>query len=215
MTNPNRFLRTILFVLLAAACFVALPPSSRAIFASPLQDNGPQQGSGFLGAWCAQGNPNKHASVTSNGGGFLNLTNENGDTAAGALLSPTQVSAPQWQFVTGTLSGDGSQISWSNGTFWARCYNGGGGGGGHHRINLTGTWFAGGNRSKSCSIQQHHGNLSLQNEAGQGASGSFTDRRHITTNWNGANIGGTITNNGNRINWDNGTYWIRNVLYTQ
>jgi len=26
---------------------------------------------------------------------------------------------------------------------------------------------------------------------------------------------GTITRDGNRIHWDNGTYWIRDRLYTQ
>ena len=38
----------------------------------------PQSGA-FTGAWCAQGDPTKHASISSNGA-FLTLTNENGDT---------------------------------------------------------------------------------------------------------------------------------------
>ncbi|MGB0125428.1 MAG: hypothetical protein WA419_17355 [Silvibacterium sp.] len=78
--------------------------------------------------------------------------------------------------------------------------NGGGGGGGSSRPNLTGKWFPNGNRSRSCTIQQHHGNLSLQNEIGQSATGSFNGRRTITTNWAGTTIGGTISRDGNRIN---------------
>ena len=46
--------------------------------------NGRQQGSGFLGAWCAQGDPGKHASISGNGV-FLTLTNEIGDTSPGNL----------------------------------------------------------------------------------------------------------------------------------
>lgn len=219
VANPTRFIRTMMFVLLAGAGLLAVIASASGTpaLALPLQANSPQQVAGFLGAWCAQGDPAKHASISSNGpgnsGAFLNLTNENGDTSIGNLQGPNRIVAPQWQFVTGTLTNDGSQINWSNGTFWARCNNGGGGG--HHRPNLTGTWFASGQRSRSCSIRQRHGNLSLQNESGQSATGSFTDRHNIVTNWQGTTIRGRISQHGNRIDWDNGTYWTRDRLYTQ
>ncbi len=172
------------------------------------------QGAGFLGGWCAQGDPAKNASISGNGA-FFTLTNEGGDTSVGNLVAPNRMSAPQWQFVTGTLSNDGSQIQWSNGTFWARCNGGNGGGGWHRPIRLTGTWFAMGQRNRSCSIHQHRGNLSLQNESGQVASGSFAGRHHIVTNWSGTTIRGQISRDGNRIDWDNGSYWIRDRLYTQ
>src|SRR6202167_1524005 len=96
-----------------------------------------QSAAAFTGAWCAQGDPTKHASISSNGA-FLTLTNENGDTSPGQYQGQTGIVAPGWQFVTGTLSPDGSQITWSNGTFCARCNSGGGGG--RNRLNLTGTW---------------------------------------------------------------------------
>jgi hypothetical protein len=83
------------------------------------------QSAAFTGAWCAQGDPSKHASIADNGG-FLTLTNETGDTSPGQYQGKTSIVAPGWQFVTGTLSPDGSQINWSNGTFWARCNSGGG-----------------------------------------------------------------------------------------
>ena len=164
------------------------------------------QSAAFTGAWCAQGDPSKHASIADNGG-FLTLTNETGDTSPGQYQGKTGIVAPGWQFVTGTLSPDGSQINWSNGTFWARCNSGGGGG--RRRLNLTGTWYAQGNRSQSCSIQQRGNNLQLSNESGANASGQMNGKRTLTTNWNGNTIGGTVSDNGNRINWDNGTFWTR------
>jgi hypothetical protein len=163
----------------------------------------------FTGAWCAQGDPTKQASIADNGA-FLTLTNENGDTSTGQYQGQNGIVAPGWQFVTGTLSQDGSQINWSNGTFWARCNTGGGG---HQRLNLTGTWYAQGNRSQSCSIRQRGNNLQLSNQSGDNASGQITGKRQLTTNWNGTNIAGTVTANGNRINWDNGTYWTRIRVY--
>ncbi len=183
------------------------------------QPQGPQdqstrnryQNAGFIGAWCAQGDRTKQTSISYNGA-FYNLTNETGDTSIGNLQGNNQIQAPGWQFVTGTLNRNGQQIQWSNGTFWARCPTGGGGGG---SLNLNGNWYPNGNRSLQCSIQQRKGSLTLHNEGGVSASGSFTSKRRITTNWQGTTINGSITSDGNRINWDNGTYWIRYRLYTQ
>ncbi len=191
---------------------MALVTSLGVYIATPMlhAQMGGGQASGFLGAWCAQGDPGKHASISGNGV-FLTLTNENGDTSPGNLQGSNQIQAPGWQFVTGTLSNDGSQINWSNGSYWARCEDDNGGG--IPWPNLTGTWFANGDRTRSCSIRQRHGRLRLQNESGQAASGSFDDGRHITTIWSGNTIQGRIRQHGNRIDWDNGTYWVKSRLY--
>ena len=86
-------------------------------------------GTGFLGQWCAQGDPTKPCSISANGP-FFSITNEQGSTSSGHIqgMNSNVLVAEQWQFVQGTLSGDGSRINWSNGTFWAKCDNGGGGG---------------------------------------------------------------------------------------
>jgi hypothetical protein len=170
-----------------------------------------QSAAAFTGAWCPQGDSTKHASISSNGA-FLTLTNENGDTSPGQLQGQNSISAPGWQFVTGNLNQDGSRINWSNGTFWARC-DSGGGGGNHNRLNLTGTWYAQGDRSQSCSIRQRGNNLQLSNQSGDQASGQVNGKRTLTTSWNGNTIGGTVSTNGNRIDWDNGTYWTRIRVY--
>lgn len=202
--HPGRCVGKVLVLILAAAACVAVLEGT-----AVAQMGG--NASGFVGAWCAQGDQTKHASISSNGV-FMNLTNENGDSSIGNLQGSNQISAPGWQFVTGTLTSDGKRINWSNGTFWARCKSGGGGGGYGH-LNLTGIWYPNGNRSLSCSIQQQRGVLNLQNESGQRATGSFDSKHHVTTNWSGSTIGGTVSPNGNRIDWDNGTYWIRNRVY--
>jgi hypothetical protein len=192
------------------------PPTDEPQQGQQQQDQGRrnnQQGAtGFLGAWCAQGDPSKQASISSNGP-MLNLTNESGSTSIGNLQGDNQISAPEWQFVTGTLSGDGRRINWSNGTFWARCYSGGGGG--YRTPNLNGNWYPNGNRSLQCSIQQRQGNLTLQNEVGDRATGSFNGKWTVRTNWQGTRITGTISKDGSRIDWSNGTYWIRYRLYGQ
>jgi len=209
MRNPSRRFGTFAPPLLALVILVVLVASPFFLYsqvadaASPGQGN---QGAGFLGQWCAQGDPSKQASITSNGGAFFNLTNEQGDTSPGTLQGPNVMSAPGWQFVTGTLTPDGSQINWSNGTFWARCNNGGGG---WRRPRIEGTWYRGGNRSQRCYIRRRGDTYTLTNEASASATGSWDSRRQLTTNWSGTIISGIVTNGGNRINWDNGTFWTR------
>jgi hypothetical protein len=197
----------VISIVLAVSITALLSVRSRSVMASSPQN--PWQPSGFQGAWCAQGDPAKQCSITANGA-FLTFTNESGSTSTGHFVGTDQntVSADQWQFVQGTLTPDASRINWSNGTFWARCASGGGGGG-RHIPNVDGTWFRGGDRSKSCYIRQSKRNLSLTNEGGQTGSGRTDGRWHLSTNWSGTQVNGTISRNGDTIYWDNGTSWSR------
>jgi hypothetical protein len=207
MRKPSRTPRALALQLtfLATALVLSTLIFSQLVNAAPTPQG--NQGAGFLGQWCAQGDPNKQTSITGNGV-FYTLTNENGDTSPGNLQGPNVMSAPGWQFVTGNLTPDGSQINWSNGTFWARCNNGGGGGG-WRRPHIEGTWYLGGNRSQRCTIRRRGDTYRITNEANATATGSWDSRRQLTTNWNGTIITGIVTNGGNRINWDNGTFWAR------
>jgi hypothetical protein len=209
MSNPSPCLRALAFRATRfafAALFAILTHSTNTIAAPAPQGN---QGAAFLGQWCAQGDPTKQTSITSNGGVFFNLTNEQGDTSPGTLQGPNVMSAPGWQFVTGTLTPDGSQINWSNGTNWQRCNNGGGGGGGWRRPRIEGTWYRSGNRSQRCSIRRRGDTYRLTSETNDTATASWDSRHQLTTNWSGTIITGIVTNSGNRINWDNGTFWTR------
>jgi len=54
----------------------------------------------------------------------------------------------------------------------------------------------------------------LSNESGDHASGQITGKRQLTSTWDGNSIVGTVTPDGNRINWDNGTFWTRIRVYS-
>jgi hypothetical protein len=191
-------MRRQLFGLIAALGFAAFAASPG--FAQSFNQTGP-----FLGAWCAQGNPGLRASIEPNGPFNLTLTNESGSTSQGIVSGPNgnQIMAPDWNLVQGNLSPDGRTISWSNNTFWSRCPRP------QQYVDVQGTWYVGGDQSQACYIDQRGGRLSLQNEAGASASGSFVGMRQITTNWSGTTIAGTIARNQNRIDWSNGTFWTR------
>jgi hypothetical protein len=190
-------------VALAVTLFGALRLRSSA---APLpQDFG--QAARIAGQWCAQGDKTKHCSI-SNNGPFLSFTNEQGSTSSGHFtnMQQSEFSADQWQFVRGSLSPDGLRIDWSNGTYWMRCS---GSGGGERRPNLDGTWYRDGDHAMRCSIRQKKGKLNLKNESGQTATGSFDGNSRIITNWWGQQIVGSISEDGNTIDWDNGTSWSR------
>lgn len=170
--------------------------------------------SGFFGAWCAQGSPRHRASIVKKGSSIV-LTNERGNSAEGYSQGSERLTVPAWNSITGTLADKGRQINWSNGTYWLRCHAGG-----RRRPRfvfgvwrINGIWFAQGNPKRVCSINQLGNSFSLRNEKGSWANGSFTSKYSIRTSWNGKVIRGRISRNGNRIRWDNGTYWVRALKF--
>jgi hypothetical protein len=175
-----------------------------AMLPAPLRAQSFNQTGPFLGTWCAQGNSSLRTSIVANGPFNLTLTNEHGSTSNGIVSGPNsrQITAPDWNLVQGSLSGDGRTISWSNNTFWSRCPR-------HAYIDLQGTWYSSGNQSLACHIDQRRGSLSLQNESGGSATGSFVGSHRISTMWSGTAIVGTISGDQNRIDWSNGTFWTR------
>ncbi len=165
---------------------------------------GPNVNPQFVGQWCVQGDPTRIGSIASSGLG-LQLTNESGSTSIAQPVGPSgqTIVALQWNLVQGTLTPDASRITWTNGTFWNHCNNGGGG------KTLDGTWYANGDPGRMCSISQRLGALTFVNETGTTAAGNFTGPSHLIANWQGTPIGGTISPDGSRIRWDNGTFWSR------
>ncbi|HEY1656250.1 MAG TPA: hypothetical protein VGF86_14185 [Candidatus Tumulicola sp.] len=78
--------------------------------------------------------------------------------------------------------------------------------------DLSGTWYANGNPAKHCHFSQSGSSISLTNERGATATGSFLDAGSLVTNWGpfgGGQITGRISSDLRTITWSNGTYWSR------
>lgn len=79
--------------------------------------------------------------------------------------------------------------------------------------DITGTWYAQGDRSKRCRIDQSGTSLSLRNEDGWTATGSFVNPSEITTRWGrfgaGTTVTGRISSDLETVRWSNGTFWTR------
>jgi hypothetical protein len=72
------------------------------------------------GTWYASGDPGRMCSISQRLGA-LTFVNESGTTASGNFNGPRHLVA-FWQGtpIGGAISGDGSRITWDNGTFWSR-----------------------------------------------------------------------------------------------
>jgi hypothetical protein len=85
--------------------------------------------------------------------------------------------------------------------------------------DIEGTWYAQGNASKRCHIQQSGLNVSFTNEIGDRAKGVFKDPSTLSASWpdwhNSMGAGprttyiGHISTDLTVIRWSNGTYWTR------
>jgi hypothetical protein len=80
--------------------------------------------------------------------------------------------------------------------------------------DISGTWYAYGDASKRCHISQSGRSVTVTNEGGVTAHGNFVQNNpsRLNTHWGpaaGGQIFGNISNDLQRIDWSNGTYWIR------
>lgn len=78
--------------------------------------------------------------------------------------------------------------------------------------NVTGIWLANGDPAKPCRITQAGTSVTVTNEHGQTADGTFRDPSTLDTTrryLGGRRITGTISGNLRRIDWSNGTFWTR------
>jgi hypothetical protein len=78
--------------------------------------------------------------------------------------------------------------------------------------DISGKWYANGNPAAPCHIRQSGTSVSLTNEQGATATGSFVGPGTLSTDWgivNGGHVTGTISNDLRTIRWSNGTYWSR------
>ncbi|MFN0053941.1 MAG: beta strand repeat-containing protein [Planctomycetales bacterium] len=117
------------------------------------------------------------------------FTGGTGALSSGSFINHLQVVATAWG-VTGTLSRNGTEIRWSNNTFWSLI------------PDVDGAWSnAAGNPLR---IEQAGANLVLVNKVGQTATAVFiTPNQIIATGW--GNLVGTLE--GQVIKWSNNTSW--------
>jgi hypothetical protein len=81
-------------------------------------------------------------------------------------------------------------------------------------VNLAGKWKMGGpyKVGQPCEIIQSENSLIFVNEGGGRADGTFEGNKTVVAvGWDG--LKGDITENSSRINWRNGTWWIRENQY--
>jgi hypothetical protein len=77
--------------------------------------------------------------------------------------------------------------------------------------DLNGNWEMGGpyNAGEPCQIIQQGNDLTFINENGDQSGGKFIDESTvIATDWEDG-LKGTISDDGDRIDWANGTWWVR------
>lgn len=80
------------------------------------------------------------------------------------------------------------------------------------RSNIGGTWYMGGpyNQGMACQIILEGDSLTFINENGQQSRGRFVDSSTIeATDWENG-LEGVLSSDGNRIDWANGSWWLRN-----
>jgi poly(beta-D-mannuronate) lyase len=158
----------------------------------------------FLGDWCVEGSADLHGTIA-DGGDFLTLRNEQGAASTGEVRGPFLLLAPLWN-AAGSLTPNRSQIDWSNGTYWARCPSTPL----HKPVDLNGTWIA---QDGSCSIRQQGNRIQTGDTKDCLATGSVDEKGHLTLEVYGTKYEGSVTPDGNHINWQDTTYWTRAEVY--
>jgi hypothetical protein len=151
-----------------------------------------------------EGRTDLHGTIA-DGGDFLTLRNEQGAASTGELRGPFLLLAPLWN-TAGALTPDRGQIDWSNGSYWARCPSTPL----RQPVNLNGTWIA---QVGSCSIRQQGNQLQLGDTKDCLATGRVDEKGHLTLDVLGTQFQGTVTADGNHINWQDTTYWTRAEVY--
>jgi poly(beta-D-mannuronate) lyase len=158
----------------------------------------------FLGEWCADGRADLQGTIT-DGGDTLALNNGQGSTSTGEPKGPFLLLAPGWQ-VAGAMTPDRSQIDWTNGTYWIRCPTIPL----RQPIDLSGEWIA---QVGGCSIQQHGDLVQIAATKDCVATGRLDEKGHLTMDFYGGKFEGTVTDDGNHINWQDTSYWTREKVY--
>jgi hypothetical protein len=168
------------------------------------------------GLWYMSGDPARPCHVHFREGGphigshLLVFVNERGGRSVGCCLSGNSLVAANWPGEDGSLRAEFSAdprlpenqvIRWANKSVWTRV------------PDLSGGWFKGGDKKLSCKVHQkpQEPNAQFVNEKGERAAAFVMGETIRIEKWGGktVNLRGKIK--GNRIEWDNGSFWVRDT----
>lgn len=160
---------------------------------------GRAQNINLLGTWYREGDRARPTVVWQSGGAVV-FVNEFGSASQGHFEPSSVVVADDWERgLRGTISADGNRIDWANSSSWRRLPG---------VLDLSGTWYSGGDRGRPTSISQSGETLMLVNEHGNRSGGHVAGSTVVAHDWEGC-LRGTVSPDGSRIDWANGTFWVR------
>ncbi|MFN0050740.1 MAG: choice-of-anchor Q domain-containing protein [Planctomycetales bacterium] len=132
-----------------------------------------------------------HVAQVLQNGSDLTLVNGLGGRSPGVLTNEARIDAPDFN-LTGVFHHDLGRIDFSDGSAWVKVRQ------------VAGEWLTG--IGKVAGIRQVGTALTFTGGTGSKSSGSFLSAtKLVAADW--GNIEGTLTNNGQRISWSNGTFW--------
>jgi len=202
----------LLFVALAGAGCETLESGSPGAFGTP-SSPGPAAatgssthagGSGFAaslsGQWYHDGRPTSIR--VDPDGRNLTIIDENGRRTSGVANSPYEL---DFRGLKGSVSDGGRRISWNNGTTWTRePHKGGSDVGPSSGQGISGRWFHDG-KPTSVSVSPG-GTVTITDEQGKTTIGHMSVNGDIVMS---SLISGSVSPDGRRISWNNGTTWSR------
>jgi len=176
------------------------------IFVATASARQPSSGSAadIDGKWYHDGKPTRILVAPDNRS--ITIINELGQKNDGYAATNRDLVIPSLG-ISGQVNKNGRRISWTNGTEWTREAKNPGPDSG---VNLSGRWFRNG-QPTSIEVAPDGRNFTIVQEWGLRATGRITGNGElIVPAWK---VTGRVKQNGQRINWSNGTEWTRPRLF--
>jgi hypothetical protein len=175
------------------------PAAATGHFASVASQTG--FASGLSGQWYHDGKPTSIR--VDPDGRNLTITDENGRRSSGVANSPYEL---EFGGLKGSVGHGGRRISWNNGTMWTREPHQGGShfGATPGQQGISGRWYRDG-KPTSVNVSPG-GSVTITDENGQTTSGHMLGTGEFVMS---SLIRGSVSPDGRRISWSNGTTWTR------
>lgn len=157
---------------------------------------------GLDGQWYHDGKPTRILVAPDNRS--ITIINEFGQKNDGYAATKRDLVIPSLG-ISGQVNTNGRRITWTNGTEWRRESSIP-----DRTVNISGRWFRDG-QPTSIDVAADGRNFTIVQEWGLRATGRITGNGElIVPAWK---VTGRVKQNGQRINWSNGTEWTRPRLF--